>query len=274
MGPTCLDRAKGGRQFAAGILTCMRSTCAIPNNSTPTFFGRLRAATCNFTGLAAALLLVLSVFLAPSAAAHDVLVSSDPEDGAEVEDLTSLTLTFNNDPLDVNPIIAISGPDGQEKALDLTPMVDGRDVYVEFSDLDPGEYAVSWRVVSSDGHPIEGNQTFTILEGANAEEPGADEPSDDDEPATDPDESVSSDDEGEEPTTETPDDAESDSADSDDTSSNADAESDADEDEDSGFSPMIWLALAIAVAVALGLFGSNASKKKRQETDDQTPSKS
>src|SRR5699024_1797838 len=60
-------------------------------------FHKIRSLTCNFAGLAVAILLVLSVFLAPSAAAHDVLVASDPEDGAEVEAPSSFTLTFNND---------------------------------------------------------------------------------------------------------------------------------------------------------------------------------
>src|SRR5690625_7867931 len=100
-----------------------------------------------YTTLFRSLLLILSVFLAPAAAAHDVLVSSDPEDGAELENPTSLTLTFNNDPLDVNPVISISGPDGQEKDLEITPVMEGRDVYVGFSVLELGESAVDSRVV-------------------------------------------------------------------------------------------------------------------------------
>src|SRR5690625_6170691 len=71
--------------------------------------------------------------------------------------------------------------------------------------MSAGEYAVSWRVVSSDGHPISGEQSFTVL-------PGADEPADtgDEEPVTDPDEPVSSDDDVD---ADTDDDSDSDAAD-------------------------------------------------------------
>jgi len=200
------------------------------------------------------------VFLAPAAAAHDVLVSSDPEDGAELENPTSLTLTFNNDPLDVNPVISISGPDGQEKALELTPVVDGRDVYVEFSDLEPGEYAVAWRVVSSDGHPIEGNQSFTVLPSADAPDPADEEPADE-EPATDPDESVSSDDEpadaGDEPT-----------------AAGDEPTETAEQSEESGLPWFVWGLITLGVLIAIGLIYLIKTRPKPVEkTSDEAPSK-
>ena len=231
-------------------------------------FARVRALTCGLTCLAVAALLAVGTVFAPSAAAHDVLVSSDPEDGAEVESPSSFSLTFNNDPLDVNPVIAISGPDGQESALDVTPVVDGRDVYVELPEMSAGEYAVSWRVVSSDGHPISGEQSFTVLPSADAEEPA------DEEPAADPDEPVSSDNDADNAAA---DDAEG-GANDDNVASEDGQESesaaDTEKDEDSSGLPTgAWIAIAISVAVALGLFGTSASRKKKDNPDD-TPSQS
>src|SRR5690625_7982125 len=165
----------------------MTQTCV----NRPSFLARFRLSACTSTRLAAALLLVLSVFIVPRASAHDVLVSSDPEDGAEVEAPTGFTLTFNNEPLEVNPVVSISGPDGQESALEVEPVVEGRDVYVELPDLEAGEYDVSSSIVSSDGHPISGEQSFTVLEGG---EDAADDEADGDDAAdaqeeNDPDES-------------------------------------------------------------------------------------
>lgn len=232
-------------------------------------FARVRALTCGLTCLAVAALLAVGTVFAPSAAAHDVLVSSDPEDGAEVESPSSFSLTFNNDPLDVNPVIAISGPDGQESALDVTPVVDGRDVYVELPEMSAGEYAVSWRVVSSDGHPISGEQSFTVL-------PSADEPADtgDEEPVTDPDEPVSSDDDVD---ADTDGDSDSDAADDNATSDDgqeSESTADAQDNDSSGLPTGAWIAIIISVAVALGLFGTSASRKKKDNPGDDTPSQS
>lgn len=227
-------------------------------------------------GIAVAAALVLAVFAAPQAAAHDVLVSSDPEDGAEVTDLTSFTLTFNNDPLDVNPVISISGPDGQEQALDVTPVVDGRDVYAEFSALAPGKYEVSWRVVSSDGHPIEGDQSFTVLPDPDAEDPA------DDEPAEDPDAPVSSDDEdsndaaGAEGNDQGESDSDSPAADGTEGESEAEttaADLDDAADDSAGSWTWIWLGLAIA-AVLIGLFVGRVMRKKARDTNDQSHAES
>lgn len=58
-----------------------------------------------------------------------------------------------------------------ETVAELTPEVDGPEVTAAIEDALPaGDYAVQWRVVSSDGHPIEGTQTFTVEQDTAAEE--------------------------------------------------------------------------------------------------------
>jgi len=114
--------------------------------------------------VAAALLLLLT---AAPASAHDTLVSSDPEDGATLETSPEqITLDYSADVLDVSPVVRIAGKDGEVVA-ELDPKVDGSTVSAALDEpLAAGDYEVRWRVVSSDGHPIEGTQTFTVEQGA------------------------------------------------------------------------------------------------------------
>lgn len=114
--------------------------------------------------VAAALLLLLT---AAPASAHDTLVSSDPEDGATLETSPEqITLDYSADVLDVSPVVRIAGKDGEVVA-ELDPKVDGSTVTAALDEpLAAGDYEVRWRVVSSDGHPIEGTQTFTVEQGA------------------------------------------------------------------------------------------------------------
>lgn len=131
------------------------------------------------TPLAAAVLL-----LAPSPAlAHDVLIASDPEDGATLETVPEeVLLTFNNSPAEGGggSAIVVTGPDGETQYEDGELTFDGTDVSVALAPLDEaGEYSVSYRVVSSDGHPIQDTLTFTVTEEAVAaaapEEPAEEE---------------------------------------------------------------------------------------------------
>ncbi|WP_017603960.1 copper resistance CopC family protein [Nocardiopsis alkaliphila] len=126
---------------------------------------KLRTATL-ITPLAAAALL-----LAPSPAlAHDVLIASDPEDGATLETVPEeVLLTFNNSPAEGGggSAIVVTGPDGETQYEDGELTFDGPNVSVDLAPLDEaGEYDISYRVVSSDGHPIQDTLTFTVTEEA------------------------------------------------------------------------------------------------------------
>lgn len=106
--------------------------------------------------------LLLSVVGAPAAAAHDTIESSNPADGATVATVpASVTLTFDEQPQDFSPVIQVTGPDGVDWA-DGTPTVSGTDVSVPVKAGAPaGAYQVAYRIVSSDGHPVTGELTFT-----------------------------------------------------------------------------------------------------------------
>jgi len=155
-----------------------------------------RAATALLAPLAAA-----ALALAPSPAlAHDVLTGSSPEDGETLETVPEeVVLTFNNAPMEggSGSAVVVTGPDGETTYEDGELTFDDVDVSVALSPLDQaGEYTIGFRVVSSDGHPIQESLAFTVTEeavAAAAPEPEAEEsgpPSDEeaDEPAEETDE--------------------------------------------------------------------------------------
>ncbi|HJC70018.1 MAG TPA: copper resistance protein CopC [Candidatus Brachybacterium intestinipullorum] len=126
-----------------------------------------------FAALLAALLL-----LGAPAQAHDTLLESDPADGATLETSPeAITLTYSADILDVSPLVRITDEDGEQLA-EITPSIDGPVATAALEEpLPAGESTIQWRVVSSDGHPIEGTFTVTV------EQDAAEEPADEEAPA-------------------------------------------------------------------------------------------
>jgi len=138
--------------------------------TTPVHLARPHAASpilLRLAPLAALVAAALLLLTAAPASAHDTLVSSDPEDGATLENSPEqVTLDYSADVLDVSPVVRIAGKDGEVVA-ELDPEVDGSTVTAALDEpLAAGDYEVRWRVVSSDGHPIEGTQSFTVEPGA------------------------------------------------------------------------------------------------------------
>lgn len=104
--------------------------------------------------------LVLGTTFASPVLAHDSLKSSDPAKGAKVESLEEVKLTFTAKVRFPNVVVRTG--DGAKQ--DGKPVVDGVVVTQKLKDdLPPGEYVIAYRVVSSDGHPIEGEIPFTLL---------------------------------------------------------------------------------------------------------------
>ena len=94
-------------------------------------------------------------------------IARDPAAGTTVTSAPQrLTLTFSAPMLDVGGQVAGKGPDGKTKQG--TPKADGQRVTVPFEPTGNGTYAVTWRVTSSDGHPISGSYSFTLKGAANS----------------------------------------------------------------------------------------------------------
>ncbi|WP_449386335.1 copper resistance CopC family protein [Cellulomonas soli] len=112
---------------------------------------------------AGALLVAGSLATASTASAHDQLLSSSPADGEVVTTApAALTLEFSADVLDLSTAVVLTLPDGSVRE-DLAVTVAGPIVTAALpGDLVSGAYAVAWRVVSADGHPIEGTFAYTV----------------------------------------------------------------------------------------------------------------
>lgn len=105
--------------------------------------------------------------VAGAAAAHDAAESSTPAQGtvvASVPDMVSVT--FNNKPLGIGPAFSVKDASGTEWAEGPVEIVDNVASQRVRAGGPAGEYVVSWRVVSSDSHPIEGTFSFTATAGS------------------------------------------------------------------------------------------------------------
>ncbi len=110
---------------------------------------------------------VTALVLSPTPAlAHDALIASSPEDEQTLDSPPEeVRLTFSGRPMDVSTAVLVL--DSESEAVTTTePLVEEHDVSVELPpEMADGGYAVRWRVVSSDGHPISGSFTFQVGEG-------------------------------------------------------------------------------------------------------------
>jgi copper transport protein len=172
--------AESGRDRAAssspplrgvGVVRCGNNANAVPRGPTPgsnrdptkpdsarlesgAWARRWRA--CGFGLLA---FLLTSLVQAPSASAHASLVGSEPADGAVLADMPkTLRLTFNEP---VSPqVVRLIGPGGE--ALTAAVGAENNTLTLTPPPLRHGSYALSWRVISADGHPVGGAVLFSI----------------------------------------------------------------------------------------------------------------
>ncbi|MFI7455524.1 copper resistance protein CopC [Nonomuraea sp. NPDC049714] len=110
--------------------------------------------------LAALICGLLVLFCSPAALAHDRLKASSPAKDAEVTSLDEIELEFSAR-VRMPFVILRNAQDRQVQIGE--PAVEGKFVRAEVpAPLVAGTYVIAWRVVSSDGHPIEGEIPFTV----------------------------------------------------------------------------------------------------------------
>ncbi|MET0871448.1 MAG: copper resistance protein CopC [Paeniglutamicibacter terrestris] len=117
--------------------------------------------------LTVALALGLTVLVPVSAAsAHDVLTGTQPGNGQTMKVLPkAIELSFNNMPLAIGTEVAIEDTAGKNWAAGEVKIVDNVVSQPLLPATPGGKYTVNWRVVSSDGHPIEGTFVFSAAAG-------------------------------------------------------------------------------------------------------------
>ncbi|MDO5700654.1 MAG: copper resistance protein CopC [Bowdeniella nasicola] len=121
--------------------------------------------------LCGAALVFASFAAALPARAHDVLVSSSPEDGATLSNPPAeIVLTFNNELLDLGEgAAAVAITDTAKNQVAGGPLhIEGRDARFPVPELPDGAYRAAWSVVSSDGHRIQGVISYTVSGGGQA----------------------------------------------------------------------------------------------------------
>ncbi|WP_277452218.1 copper resistance protein CopC [Janibacter sp. DB-40] len=111
--------------------------------------------------LAAVALMAASVIIASPADAHARLEGSSPQDGATLSAVPPEIMLRFNEPIEAG-LNQVSVKSGSTEVAKGDPQVDGSNVYqpIEYT-MDPGEYTVTYKVVSADGHPVSGSFTFT-----------------------------------------------------------------------------------------------------------------
>ena len=121
----------------------------------------------------AGLLMLFGLVMGQAAQAHDQLVGSNPEDGAELDEQPEwIEMDFSGEIQDVGTEVQVLQDGGDDvSAGEIT--VEGTTVSSALPDnLTPGTYTVQWRVVSSDGHPISGEFDFTLTDAVGAGQDG------------------------------------------------------------------------------------------------------
>ena len=111
-----------------------------------------------------------TLMLAMPASAHAELESSDPADGATLaEPPAAVSFTFGEDLLDQGNAVVVTEVATGTRLATTAVQVDGDTVSVAWPEASPaGEYRAAFRVVSADGHPIEGAISFTVQESSAA----------------------------------------------------------------------------------------------------------
>ena len=213
----------------------------------PSVFGR----SARFSSLAAAAAVAFAALLGFGAAApayaHDQLIDTSI-DTTDEQGPIAVVLTFNNKPLAVGSELIVTGEDGENVVTGEIEVVDNSVRQALDAPIAPGNYEVVWRVVSSDGHPIEG--TFEFEADTPAQGDATDESTDG------PGGADKSTDEGTDASTD-----ESGASDS------ADADADESTAESSGTLPWgVWLATGAAVAAAI--VTSIVAMRKRAKSAD------
>ncbi len=129
-------------------------------------------------GWVVGVLAVLALLAGASpAAAHAELDSSDPEDGATLASApAAITFVFGEEILPQGNAVTLTDV-AADVRLEVGPVdVDGDTVSVTWPESSPaGQFRAAFRVVSADGHPINGTITFTVEQavGAVAASPAA-----------------------------------------------------------------------------------------------------
>ena len=107
--------------------------------------------------------ILLLLWSGSPAAAHAQLIGSTPAADEVLDTAPSeVELEFNEELIETGSTLLVIDSEGENRAAG-DVVLDGRFVRAEVaSDLPDGSYEIRWRVVSADGHPINGRIPFSV----------------------------------------------------------------------------------------------------------------
>ena len=116
----------------------------------------------------------LAVLSSGPAFAHAELIGSSPEADSSVADVTEVSVTAGEELLDIGDnaegfMMTVTDSTGLYYG-DGCVSVDGDTASMPVALAAAGDYVVAYRVVSNDGHPVEGQFAFTFTGDENAEQ--------------------------------------------------------------------------------------------------------
>lgn len=107
------------------------------------------------------------IILPGAAYGHSVLEESDPADGDQLEQGIKIMELSYSTKIENESTLSLRSEDGQEiqpSSVDLNDNV----MSASFDEsLRPGVYDVNWNIIGADGHPIDGQYSFSILGSSN-----------------------------------------------------------------------------------------------------------
>lgn len=124
-----------------------------------------------------AFVLVLAFFwmAAPAALAHTAFESSDPADGATLDEpINRIRIVFSGEAQPADDGFVVFDPSGELRTPDRVTSRDNLTWVLHFDDpIEGGIAGVRWMVAAPDAHPIEGSFSFTVPDGGAADAPNS-----------------------------------------------------------------------------------------------------
>ncbi|WP_010304345.1 copper resistance CopC family protein [Kurthia senegalensis] len=112
--------------------------------------------------ISAAALAALLTTMGTPAFAHSEMSSSSPKDGETVTtQLDEISLSFAGK-IEKGSSIEVTEKDGKKVAIEKIDINKEKLTATFEEPLENNEYTVDWDVISGDGHPLEGNYSFTV----------------------------------------------------------------------------------------------------------------
>ena len=112
----------------------------------------------------------LAILFGPAAGqaqAHAELIGSSPGEGATLDKAPSRVVLVFNDNVQTNfAEIVVTAPDGAGISTGDAAVTANKVVATLGRPTAAGDYKVAWRVVSDDGHPVDGRFTYTLTKQA------------------------------------------------------------------------------------------------------------